>query len=138
MLIDSKILIYAINKSSPKHIRAQNFLQNNRNHLEVVHQNNFETIRVLTHPKFAKPMTIDNAIKAVETIIDVCTIISPDYRTHRITLELIQKYSLTSDQVFDAYLVATAMSNGITILVTDNVRDLQKFTDLTITNPFKE
>lgn len=136
MLIDSNILIYSINSSSPKHEDAQYFLQNNVGKLKVTHQNIFETLRVLTHSKFPNPMKINEAVKAVENILQACDIISPDYKTHRIALELIRKYKIVSNQTFDAYLVATAISNGIDTLSTDNIEDLQRFSEITIINPF--
>ena len=135
MLIDSNILVYSINISSPKHKSAQNFLLENLGKLEVAHQNIFETIRVLTHPKFPKPMKISETIETIEGILKGCRIISPDYRTHRITLELIKKYQITSDQVFDAYLAATALANGIDTIATDNIRDFKKF-GIKLINPF--
>lgn len=136
MLVDSNILVYSINSSSPKHKAAQAFLQENLNEIVISHQNIFESLRVLTHPKFPSPMEIDKAIKAVESIMEGCTIISPDYRTHRITLELIKQYKLSADKIFDAYLVATALSNGIDTIATDNVRDFKKFKELKTLNPF--
>lgn len=136
MLIDSNILIYAINKTSPKHVKAQNFLQENSNALTVAHQNIFESMRVLTHSKFQNPMKQNDAVEAIDRILDVCTIISPDYRTHRIALELIKKYNIVSDQIFDAYLVATAISNGINKIATDNVKDLKKFSEISVVYPF--
>jgi predicted nucleic acid-binding protein len=138
MLIDSNILIYAINTSSPKHQTAQFFLQDNIGQLEVAHQNIFETLRVLTHPKFSHPMQISSALEAVESILRGCSIVSPDYKTHRIAIELVKKYKLVSDQVFDAYLAATAISNGIKILASDNLKDLGKFTEFTVLNPFSK
>lgn len=136
MLVDSNILVYSINRSSPKNKKAQDFLQKNLGNLEVAHQNIFETLRVLTHPKFPHPMKIKDAIDAVERIIKVCNIISPDYRSHRIALELIKKHNLSSDQVFDAYLVATALNNDVKTIATDNTKDLQKFKELEVVNPF--
>lgn len=137
MLVDSNILVYSVNSSSPKHRKAQNFLLRNLGDLEAAHQNIFETIRVLTHPKFPSPMKIDDAISAVENLLTGLTIISSDYRTHRIALELIKKYKLSSDKVFDAYLVATALSNDIETIATDNTKDLQKFAGLiNAFNPF--
>lgn len=137
MLVDSNILVYSINSSSPKHKKAQNFLLRNLGNLEAAHQNIFETIRVLTHPKFPSPMKIDEAISAIENLLTGLTIISPDYRTHRIALELIKKYKLSSDEVFDAYLVATALSSDIETIATDNTKDLQKFIGLiNAFNPF--
>src|SRR5258708_26182675 len=112
MLIDSNILVYSINSSSPKHKHAQNFIQSNVGNLKVAHQNVFETLRVLTHSKFPNPMKIFEAVGAVENILEACDIIAPDYKTHRIALELIKKYKISSNQIFDAYLAATAISNG--------------------------
>ena len=136
MLIDSNILVYSFNSSSPKHKKAQNFLQDNLGELVVAHQNIFETLRVLTHPKFPSPMKIEDALEAIDNILKGCTVISPDYRTHHITLELIKKHKLSADEVFDAYLVATALGNGIGIIATDNTKDFKKFIELEIINPF--
>lgn len=136
MIIDSNILVYSIDKNSEKHERAQEFLKENVDSLEISHQNIFETLRVITHPKLPIPMHVDDAIEAVEHILKACRIVSPNWRTARIALELIKKYKLSSDLVFDAYLVATAISNDITTIATDNVKDLQKFPQVTLLNPF--
>jgi predicted nucleic acid-binding protein len=136
MLIDSNILVYSINSSSPKHLGAQQFIQENVGKLEVAHQNIFETLRILTHSKFPNPMKIGAAMIAVEAILEACNIIAPDYRTHRIALALIKKYQITSNQVFDAYLAATLISNGIDTIATDNVKDLQRFSEIKVLNPF--
>lgn len=37
MLVDSNILIYAINSSSPKHRMAQEFLQTQANNIVIAH-----------------------------------------------------------------------------------------------------
>lgn len=137
MLIDSNILIYAINADSSKYNRAKKFLTENRQNLHVAHQNILETLRILTHAKFEHPIKIKDAIEAVEGILKGCTIIFPDHRTHRVTFKLIEKYNLSSNHIFDAYLVSTALCNDITTIATDNTKDMQKFTGMTIINPFK-
>lgn len=136
MLVDSNIVVYAINSTSPKHIKAQKFLQNNLDNLELAHQNIFETLRVLTHPKFPHPMKPRDAILALERIMEICMIVHPDYRTHQIALEMIKKYQISSDKIFDGYLVATALSNNIDTIVTDNVKDFRKIKEIKIINPF--
>lgn len=136
MIIDSNILVYAIDKLSPKHSKAQKFLRENLNILEVAHQNIFETLRVITYPKFPNPMKLKDAVDAVERILKVCSIVSPNWKTQRIALELIKKYKLSSDTIFDAYLAATALSNDIKIIATDNVADFKKFNEIQIFNPF--
>lgn len=137
MLIDTNILVYAINADSPKNHLAQSYLQDNISKLVVAHQNIFEALRVLTHPKFAHPMTTINAHEALWAIIDVCKIIYPNNQTHYIALELINKNNLFGNQIFDAYLAATAMSNNITTIATDNIKDFQKF-EITLFNPFNK
>ncbi len=136
MIIDSNILIYAINADSPKHKKAQKFLKENIENLEVTHQNILETIRVLTHQKISKPMTINKALEAIEAISVSCRIISPTPTTYYLWLELINEHKLTGNRIFDAYLAATALSNGIDIIATDNVPDFKKFKGLKIINPF--
>lgn len=138
MLVDSNILIYAINRRSSKHTSAQNFLQNNKDNLEVAHQNILESLRVLTHPKFPFPMKIQDALKAINNIIKTCRVIYPEDKTYHITLLLIKENKPVSDQIFDAYLVATALSNGISTIATDNVRDFKKFKEIKIINPFAQ
>jgi len=137
MLIDTNILVYAINADSPKNHLAQLYLQNNITKLVVAHQNIFEALRVLTHPKFANPMTTQNAHEALWAIIEACRIVYPNNKTHYLALELISKNNLFGNQIFDAYLAATALSNNITTVATDNIKDFQKF-EMTLVNPFEK
>ena len=136
MIIDSNILVYSIDKLSPKHKKAQKFLKENLNILKVAHQNIFETLRVITYPKFPIPMKLKDAVAAVERILKVCSIVSPNWKTQKIALELIKKYKLSSDVIFDAYLAATALANGIDTIATDNTKDFQRIKEIKIINPF--
>lgn len=136
MLVDTNILIYAINSDSPKNKKAQVFLQTHRKELVVAHQNIFETLRVLTHLNYSKPMSPKEAQEAVLAILRACRVIIPDYDTHYLAFELIKEYNLSGNRIFDAYLCATAISNGIRIIATDNERDFKKF-GVTVYNPFQ-
>lgn len=136
MLIDSNILIYAINADSPKHKKAQQFLQKHIKDLEVTHQNVLETIRVLTHSKFPHPMKISATLLAIEAIIKQARLISPTLTTYYLSLQLIRKYKLSGNRIFDGYLAATALSNDIKTIATDNTKDFKKFTGLKTINPF--
>jgi predicted nucleic acid-binding protein len=81
-------------------------------------------------------MKIDHAIEAIDNILQACNIIVPDYKTHRIALEFIKKYKIVSNQIFDAYLAATAISNDIEVIATDNIKDLEIFSEIRVINPF--
>jgi predicted nucleic acid-binding protein len=136
ILIDSNVMVYAINTTSPKHKAAQAFLQANLGHMVLAHQNIFETLRILTHAKFPHPMKPAAAIAAISNIVEACQVIAPEQDTHHIALSLIQKHNLTSNKIFDAYLAATTLSVGITVIATDNVKDFQIFEGLTVRSPF--
>ena len=138
MIIDTNILIYSINSDSPKHKQAQKFLKDNKEELEISHQNVIEAIRVLTHKSFSTPMTLKYAIKAVLSIAKSSTMISPNQSTYYLAIELIETYKLTGNRIFDAYLAATALSNRITTIATDNVKDFKIFPQIHVINPFKE
>ena len=138
MLVDSNILVYSINRRSAKHVAAKNFLQNNAGDLKIAHQNIFETLRILTHPKFPSPMKVNEALKAIDNILKSCKVISPNEKTYHITFLLIKENRVRSDLIFDAYLTATALSNGIDTIVTDNTRDFKKFKGIKLINPFHQ
>lgn len=82
-------------------------------------------------------MKIQPAIFSIEAIVNAAIIISPDYKTHKIALNLIHRYKLTSDEIFDAYLAATALANEIHEIATDNEKDFRKMKEIRLINPFK-
>jgi hypothetical protein len=135
-LIDSNVLIYAINSASPKHKAAQAYLQEHIGQMALAHQNITESLRVLTHKQFSHPMAPDKAIKAINNIAEHCHVIAPEQGAHHIAIALMQKYKLGGDKIFDAYLTATALSAGITTITTDNTKDFLVFQEISIINPF--
>lgn len=136
MLIDSNILVYAVNKNSSKHKKAVSFLKNNESDLVISHQNILEALRVITHPKYSHPLNSQLAVKAVLLIADASTVISPNDITYPIFLDYIKKFNLSGNRIFDAYLAATALSNEIYEIATDNTKDFQKYSALKTFNPF--
>ncbi len=136
MIVDTNILIYSINLDSSKYKQAQKFLNDNAAELIITHQNVLEAIRVLTHKSFPKPMNLKEALNAILSIAKSCVVISPNQSTYYITIELVKNYNLNGNRIFDAYLAATALSNGINTIATDNTRDFKKFKEIILLNPF--
>lgn len=136
ILIDSNILVYSINKTSPKHVKAQVFLAKNSPKVAIAHQNILESLRVLTHTKFPKPMKIKDAVDVIFDLTRAFNLISPNIQTIYVAQGLIEKYSLKGDKIFDAYLAATALSNDIGIIATDNIKDFKIFEEIKVINPF--
>ena len=138
VLVDSNLLIYAINSSSPKHQIAQKFIRDHSGEFTLAHQNILEVLRVLTHPKFPSPMEINHAAEALSRIVDAAQLIFPALETYHVAITMIKDYKIIADKIYDAYLVATMLSNGITEIATDNEKDFRIFPQLKIINPFKE
>lgn len=136
MLIDTNILVYSVNLDSPKYKQAISFISENVGQLEIAHQNILEAIRVLTHKNFSHPKRLKEALSATLSITRSCSLIFPNQNTLYLALELIKKHKLSGNKIFDAYLAATALSNGINTIATDNTRDFKKFKQISLINPF--
>ena len=135
-LLDSNLIVYSINKFSPKKAKSQEFITNNLVNLCLSHQNVLESIRVLTHPKFESPMSSKEANKAVWEIAGSITLINPNTESLFLVRELIDKHNLKGNKIFDAYLVATAMANEVFSIATDNVKDFKIFKEINVIDPF--
>jgi len=136
ILVDSSIWIYALNPSSPKYDRARDFLTKNIPQIVISQQNILETLRVLTHPKFQNKVTLEVAISATRVLTTAVMTIFPLDQALLKAIDLIKKYHLSSDQIFDAYLVATALSWGIDTIATDNTKDFSLMKEIKVINPF--
>ena len=136
MLADSNILVYALSTTSAKYTTAQQFFLKEQHILCLAHQNILESIRVLTHPVLPNAMKSDEARIAVGAIASALTIIAPSQETYAIFIELMRKYKLISNAVFDTYLVATMLTHGVTRIATDNERNFSRYKEIAVFNPF--
>jgi predicted nucleic acid-binding protein len=136
MLIDSNVLVYSFNKSSPKREKAREFIQRNSSKLFLTQQNLLETLRVITSSKFPCPFSPREAVHAIMDISNQATLLTPTHDTYATALELIRKYKIIGAEIFDAYLVATMLTHQVTSIATDNVKHLSKYTEITVENPF--
>uniref|UniRef100_UPI002624B7B1 type II toxin-antitoxin system VapC family toxin n=1 Tax=uncultured Maritalea sp. TaxID=757249 RepID=UPI002624B7B1 len=136
VLIDSNILIYAINTSSPKHSEAKTFLRELRDTPVIAHQNILEAFRILTHAKYSHPMPVGSALRSLNLLCGDSQMILPNSLTFSLLQEFSTVHKLDGNRVFDAYLAATALSNDVHTIATDNVKDFAKFSGLKVTNPF--
>lgn len=129
-LIDSNILVYALNSDSGYHSRAVDVL-NESNPIFAL-QNLIETYRVITSHDVEKPMSAQNAWDRINQIISVSDVIYPNQHTYEILNGLTVKYSITSYQVYDAMLVACMLQSGVKAIVTNNPRDFQKYEEIKV------
>lgn len=136
MLIDSNVLVYALNVDSPKHLASRLFLEKNIKEAVVAHQNILETTRIMTHPVFPKTLSVKMVTKAIEQMTRAMKVIHPNGETLATFREMVQKYGEGGNKVFDLYLASTALTNGVKEIATDNVKHFSVFEEMRVVNPF--
>lgn len=136
IFVDTNILVYSVDKKSPKNIKAQQFLYSNYRKLAISHQCVMEFIRVVTHKSNPNPLTLEQAVAAIGIIVSRCRLITPNELSFQLAIELIQKYNSGGKRVFDIYLAATSLSLGINTIATDNTKHFKMMTEIKTLNPF--
>ena len=135
ILIDSNILIYALNADSPKSDLALAFLLQLKNSV-IAEQNILETLRVMTHPTFGLQLETENILDTISEILPDVHIIRPNDSTYKFFLTLLDSVPVSGNHIFDTYLVATMLSHRITSIATDNVKDFKIYSHIQVNNPF--
>ncbi|MBD3365988.1 PIN domain-containing protein [candidate division WWE3 bacterium] len=130
ILLDTNILIFSINENDLLNQQAREFINLHLPQLALADQNINEAIRVLTHEKYKKTASLKDAMEAVKRVSDLCIHISPNIYTREHFFRLLKKYKVTSNKIYDAYLVATALSNSIYKIATNNVKDFEVFEEM--------
>ncbi len=128
ILIDTNVLLYALDKQSKDSFTSKQFIDENCERLVIAHQTINEYIRIATHVKFTNRLSnseIDTNIRIF--LSTFAKVICPDSASLEYSLHLIKKYNITGRLVFDTYLVATALTNSIHTVATYNAKDFQVF-----------
>ena len=143
VLIDTNLLIYFYIKKSPKYKIIKDLVVNLANEsclLAVAQQSLLEFYSVITSKKrVEKPVSFRMAQKEIANYYQngFFKIISPIDSTFNIFLKIINRRRIKGGNIFDFYLAATALSNKIRIIYTENVKDFRDIEGLKIINPFK-
>ncbi|MBP7927878.1 PIN domain-containing protein [Patescibacteria group bacterium] len=128
IVVDTNVLTYAFDEASDEREVCLNFLETNAANIVLTHQVLNEYLRVITHRKIKKSISIARAIENVEIFREKFPLtIYPNAITFNKSFDFIRKYNITGNTVFDAYLVATAVTNGITNIATYNTKHFRIF-----------
>ncbi|MFO7837582.1 MAG: PIN domain-containing protein [Candidatus Thorarchaeota archaeon] len=142
-LLDTNIFVHAHNHASPHQEKAAGVLHEALDgQLEVciTSQILYEFFSVVTNiRRVHHPLTTDQAANICQDlwISGAIEIIEPQITTSSLVFELVRKHGISGAELFDCVLAAIAKENHVKILLTENVRDFEKYEFLTIRNPFK-
>jgi len=138
-LIDTNILIYSYDQTQDLHPFSYTFLElafSGHILASVAHQNLLEFLAVATNPKRVDhPLTPDEALEKIAVYATNFRLISPLSKTFFTFTDLFLRHPSIRERVFDLYLAATALDNGISQLCTWNVDHLKKISELTVKTP---
>lgn len=143
VLFDSNILVYAHNKRSPYFKKAKLLHEQvlaGELSAAIAQQNILEFLAIVTNPKIIpRFLTPGEAVEKVRTYLESpFEILEPNKQTLKMALDLIGQHKIKQKDIFDAYLVATMITNEVFTLYTANDQDFKKFADkIKIINPFK-
>ncbi len=133
VFLDTNILIYAYSKDEiAKQNVANSMLEVHGENIVISKQVVNELVNVLLKKFKLSSAAIENAILELDTFFPIADF---DLKTQIKALHLKERYNF---QYYDALIVATALENGCTILLSEDMQHQQIIeSTLTIINPFK-
>ncbi len=138
---DINLLIYAVNRDTPHHGKAREWLETALSSRDTV---GFAWIvllgflRIVTNDRIMpKPLSLDTASGLIDEWLDlpVSQIISPKERHWEIVKELLRPLGVAGNLTSDAHLAALTIEHGGRLYSTDN--DFSRFRLLRWTNPLQ-
>jgi uncharacterized protein len=140
-VIDTNLLLYALNSDCPEHTAARAFLEDVRESSSIWYLTEgiaYEFLRVATHPRvFSTPLTADNALRSLEAILSWpnLTLLAPGPGHWRCLREtLAQLHAPAGNLFFDIRTVTLMREHGIRAIHTADA-DFHQFKDVVVINP---
>ena len=140
--VDANILLYASDETSPKHVRAREFLSERAAGSEITYfawSTLFAYLRIATHPRiFEHPLSPGVAMANVEALLElprvrVLSEVDGFWDHYR---DVTRSIPVRGNLVPDANLVALLRQHGVRVLYT-NDRDFRKFDAIETRDPFE-
>jgi predicted nucleic acid-binding protein len=139
IFIDTNILIYANVASAPYHLLALEMLQsldNSEVELWLSRQILREFIATLTRPQaFVNVQAPNVIIERIQFFEQHFRITEDSSKVTAKLLDLIRSIPMGGRQIHDANIVAIMLSIGVDRLLTHNVKDFDRFSDLIVVIP---
>jgi predicted nucleic acid-binding protein len=138
--VDTNILLRFVNVNDPEHALVSEAVRRLLQRGEVLHyaqQNRREFWNVCTRPANRNGLgySVEEAILRVSEVDAVFSRIPDQARAGPIWDRLVRQYRVMGVAVHDAQLVATMLAHGINRILTLNVADFERYTEVTAVHP---
>lgn len=138
-LIDSNVLISSYDETEEQHERSYALVEKAMNReveAALAHQNLLEYLAVVTDPKRVEhPLSLEEALPNIDSYISALNVVLPKAKTFALLKELLKSKPVTKGKVFDLYLAATALDNGITEICTWNQAEFEGLPEIKAVTP---
>ncbi len=131
VLLDTNLLIYAIDEESKYFTPAQTLLTNKNVDLFTTSKNITEFLTVITRlPE--KSLNMDDALTVVDDYKTILHILYPSELSFSIFLNLLKKYRPVGLQIHDFEIISIGLAYQITQVATFNRKDFETVKEISI------
>ncbi len=129
VLIDTNILIYALEKSSVFHKKSVDILTSKKYKHYISTKNIAELFAVCLKKEIHKEKIISYLH---DTILNTCILIYPNKQSFYQFINLMSKYNVKGNRVYDIEIVSIMLANGIDTIATFNNKDFININEIQI------
>lgn len=130
LFIDTNILVYASVKESPFHEQALTALEtayNTERPLWISRQIIREFLVIMTRPQAFETLSKETVLQQANDFCHRFNVADDTSNVTKELLSLLKQFPGGGKQVHDMNIVAAMLANGITHLLTHNVKDFKRF-----------
>jgi predicted nucleic acid-binding protein len=124
ILVDTNILIYAIDQDSIFHTKSQQLVQNTQHELYTTSKNLSEFLVVLTRGMNIS-VHVTEALDILESLLSYFTILYPTEASVTEFKNLIRKYNPKGLKIHDFEIISIGLQNDVKIFATKNIDDFK-------------
>lgn len=131
LLLDTNILIYAIDQESKFFTDARKVLESSDYHLLTTSKNLSELLTVITRSS-GYDLNMKLGLAILEEILTGVSVIYPNHESLARFLELIGRYEPVGLHIYDFEIISIALANGIDHIATFNRDDFKQVKEITL------
>ncbi|MDC0358091.1 type II toxin-antitoxin system VapC family toxin [Oligoflexia bacterium] len=134
ILLDTNVLLYAIDQDSKYHMWASRFFNDAKNQCATTSKNISEFLCVATRGE-EPSMTMDGAINCVKVFCSHCKLLYPNSASTQLYFDLLSEHKPSGLLVHDFEIASISLSHGVNHFATANEKDFAKIGDLQLICP---
>jgi len=138
-IVDTNVLIYALDTVAPQHAAARTLLEAARAEVAILYvtpQILCEFYSVMTNPRrVARPRTADEAMTVLSDMLTFLHVLPVPASTMDRLLDLLRRHPVIGSDVFDLHIIAAMQANSIDRIYTFNIADFKAFPELSVVTP---